>query len=1069
LKCDYLFFTGDLVHKCNYNGVEDFVSNIFGAIGWDQKVVRECAFWAIGNHDISREDSLRNAVLYSIRHADNNVNKFEDNMNNACHDKLTAGGMDDYVTYHQKIFGRKHVTGTSDVHTQYLLPHLNLVVLNTCLTSYDDLDENNLYIIEANLLKVFDNLDNTKPTFVIGHHSTEYFHLTQKTRLKSLFSEKNVDLYLCGHNHQLGCITLHETHDIHQIVCGSGPLNEQLSFSFIHGYYDDTEKRVCLTTYVYSNLNTSSNDCCWQFSNNVSLQLTRGRPSLEGYKRNSSSLPSCDTVPLQDDDEDADGKMIEVLQGVKNRPYKQVIPFPSKSATENYDRSNFSKLSHNLPNRNPFFVGRDDMLEKISAGFKRSSTVVVVGASGLGKSELVFEYAYRHMSEYPYIWLVNASSKSSLERVYRRFAKSTGLRSAETDKFERVLDHVNRWFNEEKKFLFIFDSVGDNSNLDNTEGISNLYDYLPKGQLHGHILINTRNANICIDGVEIKVDVFSQADAVDFLRKRLERINDIRWIDALKVAETLSCLPLALEQAAAYMEINRCSCDHYICQFEKTKKAFGDLIENEYSDKFEKVLAITWKVSIDNMQLTDEARQLFNLCAYFAPDKIPLSLLSKGYTALPQPLQTVFTPGNESNQAKIVNELKKYSFLTFKLNTAATDVLLFVHRLIQQLVLNNLKKESDIQWLSYCIDVARIAFDYEYGNLTKMTMFVQYAPHVISVLNNVKDVFNEDNDVQKKIAWLYDEIGRGFGYTGKYDAALVWFSKALVIREEVLGKTHSDTATTYHNIGRVYSRKKEYSQALTYYMKALTIRETQPDKNNSTAIAATCNGIAVVYTNEKNYDKALELYSKALEYDMVAVGETHPYTAFTYYNVAKVYYHKKEYEKALMWFNKALSIRKKILGDGHPHTAITYVGIADVYYEQGADIKALELYERALDIDKTLRTGHPDAATIYHKIGEIHHKNGNYDTALKNFDACLVIQGNDENKLPIARTYYSIGCVYHSKEVYDKAVHYYLMALGIQEKNSEHDDAIKTCKTLSEAYYKQGDYAKSLECETKVF
>lgn len=48
-------------------------------------------------------------------------------------------------------------------------------MLNTCVTSLDDEDERNLCIMEARLYDVFRNIDDKKPTFVIGHHGIEFF------------------------------------------------------------------------------------------------------------------------------------------------------------------------------------------------------------------------------------------------------------------------------------------------------------------------------------------------------------------------------------------------------------------------------------------------------------------------------------------------------------------------------------------------------------------------------------------------------------------------------------------------------------------------------------------------------------------------------------------------------------------------------------------------------------------------------------------------------------------------------------------------------------------------------
>src|SRR5690348_10783663 len=50
---------------------------------------------------------------------------------------------------------------------------------------------------------------------------------------------------------------------------------------------------------------------------------------------------------------------------------------------------------------NPLFTGREAELARIAAGLAAGRAVAVVGAGGLGKTQLAVEYAHRHRAEYP--------------------------------------------------------------------------------------------------------------------------------------------------------------------------------------------------------------------------------------------------------------------------------------------------------------------------------------------------------------------------------------------------------------------------------------------------------------------------------------------------------------------------------------------------------------------------------------------------------------------------------------------------------------------------------------------
>lgn len=130
----------------------------------------------------------------------------------------------------------------------------------------------------------------------------------------------------------------------------------------------------------------------------------------------------------------------------------------------------------------------------------------------------------------------------------------------------------------------------------------------------------------------------------------------------------------------------------------------------------------------------------------------------------------------------------------------------------------------------------------------------------------------------------YARIAHYLGYvhwkSGKYDDALVWYRKALSIREKTLGPAHPDVARTLSNIGNVhaghpdlakivvilagaYLRKGAYDDALAWYRRALASQEEvlgaeHPD------LAYIMNGIAFALANKGTYDEALAWYRRAL-------------------------------------------------------------------------------------------------------------------------------------------------------------------------------------------------------------
>lgn len=150
--------------------------------------------------------------------------------------------------------------------------------------------------------------------------------------------------------------------------------------------------------------------------------------------------------------------------------------------------------------------------------------------------------------------------------------------------------------------------------------------YLPQN-IKGNIIMTTRNERINF-GRPFELDVFNVEEAVGFLKRRLSNDSEMKLEkydfsdfeeNSSILAERLGYLPLALEQAAAYIREVRCSINQYLKLLEQTGiNAF----EDSYASPkyYEHLVTTTWTISF--MALEESSRQLMNLCAYMASEYI---------------------------------------------------------------------------------------------------------------------------------------------------------------------------------------------------------------------------------------------------------------------------------------------------------------------------------------------------------------------------------------------------------------------------------------------------------------
>lgn len=244
-KFQYIFLTGDLADRNDYSIIDNRInellldSNILEA---DGKI-----FWVCGNHDIPRTYNIRKDQIVRIRDKNEINYTFERAFADEECRGLLLGAFKGYNAKTEQLFGSKYEDEYPHqvIHTD----RAEIVLLNTCITSCDDEDEHRLYLCESRLIKLFNEIEVGKPVFVLGHHSLNFLADSDRGKLISLFQEKNVSVYLCGHSHQLGVQPLYDS--TLEVVSGGFKIDSHAIISFIIGSFDEDRMEYSLIPYTY--------------------------------------------------------------------------------------------------------------------------------------------------------------------------------------------------------------------------------------------------------------------------------------------------------------------------------------------------------------------------------------------------------------------------------------------------------------------------------------------------------------------------------------------------------------------------------------------------------------------------------------------------------------------------------------------------------------------------------------------------------------------------------------------------------------------------------------------------
>ncbi|MEW9511733.1 AAA family ATPase [Streptomyces bacillaris] len=272
--------------------------------------------------------------------------------------------------------------------------------------------------------------------------------------------------------------------------------------------------------------------------------------------------------------------------------------------------------------RDRAFVGRRGELDRLHhtlgpGGRDHLMVQVVNGLGGVGKSALALEYARKHREAYqPVLW-IPAETPMSITTALAALADDLHplLRQADASLAERA-NWAKGWLQCHTGWLLILDNAGDPSDLDGLLGPLD----------SGHVLITTRHAGGWdrLAG-RLALDVLPEDAAVELLGALVE--GETQAGDLSGLAAELGCLPLALEQAAAYLNQVQIDVDRYLSMLrEAPGEAFATTARR---GEHERTIARVWQHTLRAMnQENPHATHLLRVLAWFAPDNLPRTLLA---------------------------------------------------------------------------------------------------------------------------------------------------------------------------------------------------------------------------------------------------------------------------------------------------------------------------------------------------------------------------------------------------------------------------------------------------------
>ena len=718
-----------------------------------------------------------------------------------------------------------------------------------------------------------------------------------------------------------------------------------------------------------------------------------------------------------------------------------------------------SQLPWNVPyRRNPFFTGREEILDHLYTVLRSSKTAALTqpqaisGLGGIGKTQIAVEYAYRYSDHYQAIFWINASTRDAISADFVLISSLLDLSEQHEQDEDIVVRAVKHWLGTHHNWLLI---------LDNVENLEMVVDFLPK-RISGDVLITTRLQALGAIAQSIEVETMGQDEGVTFLLRRIKVIAPGASLNqasaenqeqASQIFLALDGLPLALDQAGAYIEETRCGPSQYLKLYGTRRKDLLLRRGQSLLDHPDSVVA-TWSLSFQQVKQESLAvADFLYLLAFLDPEVIPEEIFSLGAVELGPVLGPVASDPLQLNA--IIELLLRYSLIR---RTPEVNAL-SIHRLVQAVLKDGMDKETQRLWAERTIQAVNRAFpDVE---LRTWDLCQRCLPHV-----QVCAIYVEEYALSiPEAARLFNEAASYLVAHAKYSQAEILLRKALWIRQNMSEINYSDTARTLNDLGEVYLNQGKYEEAERFLQEALALRQQVLGREHAD-VAQTLHNLANLYRTQGTYIKAEPLYLQALHIREAALGMDSPLVAQSYYGLAKLYNSQEKYQEAENLCKQALQIQELHLGKIHPMIASTLSMLAKIYQGQRKLEKAKEINMQALSIrESTSGKDHPQVATIVNSLVEIYHSEGKYREAEPLISRSLRIH---EQTLGSQHPFmaYSLSNLaenFFLREDYFQAELYYKKALAIrkQQLGVTHPHTASTYFALAKLYFVLGQYEEA--------
>jgi tetratricopeptide (TPR) repeat protein len=742
--------------------------------------------------------------------------------------------------------------------------------------------------------------------------------------------------------------------------------------------------------------------------------------------------------------------------------------------TQNIDGQKKLTPIKDIPYRGSLhFVGRETELTTIHEDLRRGNYVAITGMGGLGKTELVTQYARQYQDHYDGIIWFNARERSLAAEVFELFTFKFGWEIPKTQggkplTLQQQLDWCwSKYPETQKPVLIVIDDLTDLTQLQDVVSPETRF----------RVLITTRQQHLDPNSIQERaLEVLLPPIALELLQNQLGK-NHQRIVNepetATQICEFLGNLPLGIILVGSYLTTDLgLSLTQMLERLQKRKLAETALQKRETINQtqlgIKAAFNLTWET------LDTQTQYLGAFLSLFSPQFIfwDLVVWVIEFELKNEEKQLIWT------KEELTTSKKRLYQVNFLQTGQESPEAYTIHNLVRLFLQEQLAEVGEKQpilertFITFMIFVAKRLP--QSPTSQDIEIFQLFVVHWEDLGKRLIDEINQETAaknnlpvsmVADEILWVFEGLGRFYQGQGLYQVAEFWYQQLVKVCQTLFTGDHPDVASSLNNLAYFYKSQGRYSEAEPLYLDALemTKRLFTGDHPN---VASSLNNLASLYNNQGRYSEAEPFYLDALEMRKRLFTGDHSDVATSLNNLALFYHNQGKYSEAEPLYLDALEMKRRLFTGDHPNVASSLNNLAGLYDSQGKYSEAEPLYLDALEMRKRLFTGdHPDVADSLNNLASLYHNQGRYSEAEPFYLDALEMRKRlfTGDHPDVADSLNNLASLYKSQGRYSEAEPFYLDALEMRKRlfTGDHPDVADSLNNLASLYKSQGRYSEA--------